>query len=90
MYHEFQTRYDRKEHHFFPLKWLTSNLSWSASVRRPRGSQKPKGGCAPIASSKFIRRATQEEEEEAAFLAGAKAVAERVKERAMRKRNMGR
>eukprot|EP00968_Pinguiococcus_pyrenoidosus_P001059 scaffold48_cov311-Pinguiococcus_pyrenoidosus.AAC.254 len=34
-----------------------SKRSWSASFSRPRGSQKPRGGCAPISLSKLILRA---------------------------------
>ena len=48
-----------------------SNLSWSASLRRPRGSQKPRGAWAPKAFSKDIFM----EVERATEAAGAKAAA---------------
>ena len=49
---------DRGVFRIITLEILTylrrSNLSWSASLRRPRGSQNPKGACAPRASENCI------------------------------------
>ena len=60
-----------------------SNLSWSASARRPRGSQKPRGGWAPSSDSKDIFKA----EDLATWETGAKAVAPTRKAMVMMVRN---
>lgn len=49
-----------------------SNRAWSASFSRPRGSQNPRGGWAPISDSKDILRA----DEDAMRLVGIKAATE--------------
>ena len=62
-----------------------SNLSWSAFLRRPIGSQKPRGGWAPSSLSKDIFKA----EEAARRAGGAKAAApnraDRIKVNCMRR-----